>query len=68
MSTVRERRLDPVAAALREVVDREHVVAARSERVDQVRADEARAAGDERPRHGWPTTTSTTRRRQLVRA
>ncbi len=54
-----ERRLDPVALALGEVVDGEHVVAAGGERVDQVRADEARAAGDDRP-HQCPTTTSTT--------
>ena len=40
-----------LAAAGREVVDHVHLVAAREQRIDDVRADEARSSGDHRP-HG----------------
>ena len=47
----RRRRVQVLAAAGREVVDDVHLVPARDERVDDVRADEARSSGDDRP-HG----------------
>ena len=43
--------LEVLAPAGGEVVDDVHLVAARDERVDYVRADEARSPGDHRP-HG----------------
>jgi hypothetical protein len=41
-----------VGAASRQVVEHAHAVAAGNERLDQVRADESAAAGDERSGHG----------------
>ncbi len=55
---LREVAVDAFAAALREIVERQHVVAACGQRVDQVGADEPGAAGDDRP-HYRPITTST---------
>ena len=43
----RQRPVEVLAAAGREVVDDRHLVAAREQRVDQIRADEAGAAGDQ---------------------
>ena len=40
---------DPLALPLREVVEDVHLVAAREQRVDDVRADEAGPPGDDRP-------------------
>ena len=45
------------AAAGREVVEHAHVVAALEQRAHEVRADEARTAGDERLRHSLTATT-----------
>ena len=44
---VRERPLEVLPLAGGEVVDDGHLVAAREERVDEVRSDEPGAAGDE---------------------
>ena len=43
----RQRPVEVLPPAGREVVDDRHLVAAREQRVDQVRADESRAAGDQ---------------------
>ena len=51
MSTFASSRLgrEPRRVARREVVDHEHLEAVAHERVDDVRADEARASGHDRP-------------------
>jgi hypothetical protein len=45
----RQRPVEVLAPPGREVVDDRHLVAAREQRVDQVGADEAGAAGDQSP-------------------